>query len=244
MESPLKLETLNTTYVSLSGLIRYLRENDFRGRLHVVLDGYEADVFLYGSEPPSVWEKDLSSGRESRGEEAQQRLIVRSREPGGLITIYEGSSETVSPVEGHSDQTASESDSAEELDSTHLIESSAEVIAAVERAVQSENIEFGSVFRLSRIELGDDYPIIDPTAGEFEYADGKVVLTTNPSAITWQQALVGCLKRVVDQVARNTEEVRFRERVAVELAIAARRQTGGLGGFESQLDRIAGTQVL
>ena len=64
MESPLKLETLDTTYVSLAALIRHLREREFRGRLHVVLEGYEDDVFLYGSESLSLWERELSSGRE------------------------------------------------------------------------------------------------------------------------------------------------------------------------------------
>src|SRR5262245_25665563 len=89
MESQLKLDTLDTSYVSLAALIRHLRERQFRGRLHVQLDGYEADVFLYGAEAPSVWERELSSGRESQGDEAQQRLLVRAREPGGQITMYE-----------------------------------------------------------------------------------------------------------------------------------------------------------
>jgi hypothetical protein len=92
--------------------------------------------------------------------------------------------------------------------------------------------------------MGDDYPFIDPTVGRFEYADAKVVLTANPPPPTFRQAVVTCLKRVVDQVARNTEEAAFRERVAVELAVAARRQTANLSEFQSHLDRIAGTRVL
>ena len=242
MEAQLKLETLDTTFVNLSSLIRYLLKKDFKGRLHVALDGYEADVFLYGSGSPSVREKDLSTGRESHGEDAQQRLLVRSQEPGGLITIYEGASDSAS--DGEPDQIAAELTSTHEADLDQLVGSSAEIIAAVERAVQSEKLDFRSLFRMVRIELGDDYPFIDPTVGGFEYAGGKVVLTTHPSPVTLQQALTGCLKRLVDQVARKTDETRFRERVAVELAIAARHHPAGLGMFGPQLDHIAGTRVL
>src|ERR1044072_57416 len=91
MPEPFKFDSLNTSYVSLASLLRYLREQDFRGRLHVALDQYEVDVFLYGSEAPSVWENDLAAGRESQGEAAMQRLMVRSREAGGVITVYEES---------------------------------------------------------------------------------------------------------------------------------------------------------
>ena len=79
--------------------------------------------------------------------------------------------------------------------------------------------------------------------GVFEYVDGKVVLTANQPRATFKQVLVSCLKLVVDQVASQNGEVHFRERVALELAIAARHQSG-LGEFQSQLDRIAGTRVL
>ncbi len=239
MESPFKLESLNTSYVSLAALIRHLREGEFHGRLHVVLDGYEADVFLDGSKSTSVWERDLSNGRESRGEEAQQRLLVRAREPGGSITIFEGTSDQA-PV----DPAPPEQDAPTEPDSSQLVDLSAEIIAAVERAVNSTGQEFAAFFRRARVELGDDYPFIDPTLGGFKYTNGQVILSADPSPTTFGRAIVACLKRVVDQVAANTGGTSFRERVALELAITARRQTGKLGEFQSHLDRIAGTRVL
>jgi hypothetical protein len=154
-----------------------------------------------------------------------------------LITIFEGTPDAASLNQ-------SETSSLDEIDSSQLVDSSAEIIAAVERAVESAGLEFAPLFRLARVELGDDYPFIDPTVGGFEYADGKVVLTANSSRIALQQALIKCLRRLVDQVARNNGEARFRERVAVELAVTARRKAGWLGEFEPQLDRIAGTRVL
>ena len=67
MAEPLKFDSLNTSYVNLAAFIRHLRESNFTGRLHVALDQYEADVFLYGKDAPSVWENDHAASRESQG---------------------------------------------------------------------------------------------------------------------------------------------------------------------------------
>lgn len=243
MNSPKNFETLDTSFVSLAALIRYLREQKFNGRLHLSLQDYESDVFLYGEEQPSVWEKDLTTGREARGDDALQRLLVRAREPGGVITVYEGLTGTSNPAQA-SDAANVDQGKVEDLTDANLIEASAELINAVERAVQSTGIEFAEEFRIARIGIGDDYPFLDPTLGGFEYTNCNVVVQTIPSERSYVRALTECLRGVVDRVAAKTDETRFRERVAVELAISARRNEKALGSFVEQLDRIAGTRVL
>ena len=54
------------------------------------------------------------------------------------------------------------------------------------------------------------------------------------------------LRRVVDHAAQGDRARRIRERVALDLAVAARKQKGALerSGFDSQLDHIAGTKVI
>ena len=68
MPERFKVDTLSTGYVNLDALLRNLREQEFRRRLHLALDQHEVDVFLCGSEAPSVWENNRSAGRESQGE--------------------------------------------------------------------------------------------------------------------------------------------------------------------------------
>jgi len=254
MAEPLKLETLDTSFVNLAALIRHLRENNFIGRMHVALDQYEADIFLYGADNPSVWENDHSAGRESQGEAAMQRLLVRAREPGGLITLFEGSPTDSTPahvappasdgMEPEAWQTASTAEALNEPDLSNLIVASGEVVAAVERAVESSGLNFQELFYLARVEVGDDYPFLDPTVGGFEYAAAKVKLESTPAPSTYTQGVAETLKRVVNRVAPTKEESGFRERVAVELAMAVRRLPDGLALFMAQLDRIAGTRVL
>lgn len=82
-------ENLDTAFVNLSALVKYLRRREFIGRLRVELNSYEADIVLYEGNKISVREHDKISGRVGDGEQAFQRLIIRAREAGGTIHVYQ-----------------------------------------------------------------------------------------------------------------------------------------------------------
>ncbi len=262
MNRLVQLETLDTSFVNLGALIRHLRQRNFVGRVKVSLEEYEADVFLSGTEEPSIWEKNHATGRDAEGKEAMDRLLVRARDPGGLITIYQGAAEATSakeplfgepltaasvkipePSRPGADSTTSGVPPAlpVEIDWPELLAASGELISAVERAVQSINEEFTTHFRSVLIAIGDDYPFLDPTAGVFQYADASAQLREYPAAGAYISGLTESLRRVISQLAAGNAGARFRERVAVELAVAARRKENAFAEFTPQLDRIAGT---
>lgn len=287
MDGSIKFESLDTSYVNLESLIRYLRDRDFVGRLHVALDQYEADVFLYGADSPSVWESDHATGSGAQGDAAMERLLVRALEPRGLITIYErtvpepaeGSepeqptalvpdqamisepepqaaavleqaaawetiTETSSDLEAAIEATKLEAP-AETVDWYKLLRISGELIAAVERAIESAGGDFSEYFCAVRVELGDDYPFLDPSVGEFKYANAVVQLQERPAASAFIASLTECLRRIVSKLARDDRSgTRLRERVALELAVAARKHGTSMSEFSPYLDRIAGTRVL
>lgn len=93
MNSRTLYENLDTSFVNLWALLRYLMQRGVVGRIHVELPDYTADVFLNGSSTPMVHEVDQATGRDSLEEAALHRLVVRAREPGGTITVYEGEEE-------------------------------------------------------------------------------------------------------------------------------------------------------
>ena len=93
VNSRILYENLDTSFVNLWALLRYLMKRGLIGRVHVELEDYTADVFLTGSSTPRVHEIDHATGRESLEEAALHRLVVRAREPGGAITVYEGANE-------------------------------------------------------------------------------------------------------------------------------------------------------
>lgn len=82
-------ENLDTAFVNLSALIKYLRHREFVGLIRVELNSYEAEINLCEDNKIAVREHDKISGRKAEGEEVFQRLLIRSREPGGTIHVYQ-----------------------------------------------------------------------------------------------------------------------------------------------------------
>ena len=209
-----QFDNLNTSYVNLAALLRYLREQNFSGSIHVVLDEYEAEIFLAESGSAAVFEIDRISGVPAQEEGAMERALVHAREPGGTITVYEGKTQP-----GSATGAASESS----------IPGFADPFPTAD-AAPAEQVDW------------DDHPFLDPTASNFKYANGTVTLGARPATSAYVTGLSECLRRIVNKLAIDKEGKRFRERVAVELALAARLRP--LGDFQLQLDKIAGTRVL
>jgi hypothetical protein len=92
-------ENLDTSFVNLSALVRYLRRRQFVGKISVELSGYEASIFLGEANYLRAREHDQIAGRIAEGEEALQRILIRSREPGGIVNVYQEVAETEEIVE-------------------------------------------------------------------------------------------------------------------------------------------------
>jgi hypothetical protein len=249
-------ENMDTAYVNIASLLRYLQSRDFAGRVHIELVEYEADVYLNANSAPRVREINHATGHDAEGEEALQHLLARSGESGGLVSVYAGEEETLvgsnMPMSlsnvGIEFGLDSNADISPEEHAWHeLIHLSGEVIAAVERASSSVNADFETLFRSARLELSDDYSFLDPLAESFEYARGGLVrLHVRPSPDAYVASICECMRRVVSSMAIGEFGGRLRERVALELAILARRRQSQLTSFKliQQFDRIAGTRVL
>jgi hypothetical protein len=249
-------ENLDTTYVSVAALVHYLQQREFKGWIHVELDEYDADVFLDGGNPPRVRETDHASGRTDESEAALQRLLVRAREPGGLVSVFEGEREEAASVEASQAATTAaavtgaanenRNVSPEEKEWRDLVRLSGELIATVERAALSAGADFTTLFRLVRLGLADDYSFLDPGSATFEYGNGTAELRARPSAKAFVTGIGEALRRVVNKISAGPRAETVRERVALELAVLARRRQSQLAKFKftPQLDRIAGTRVL
>jgi hypothetical protein len=266
--TPFIHENLDTAFVNLAALMRYLQARKFNGRIHVELDEYDADLFLNADAAPRVRETDHATGRTAEGDAALQRLLVRAREAGGLVSVYEETAEDVAYNAGSTNVSMNEnaadlhagranaktvvSDAAtEEAEAwDELTRVSGELIAAVGRAVASTGADFNAHFRETRLALADDYPFLDPALGNFEYKDdGTIELRAGKlEARVYVSGVTACLRRMVDRLAAQTSDdgKALRERVALELAVLARRRQTALARtqFILQLERIAGTRVL
>ena len=82
-------QNLDTSFVNLSALIKFLRRRQFVGSVKIELNGYKAEIHLKTKNQISVKENDEISGRVSEGKEALQRALIRTREPGGTISVFQ-----------------------------------------------------------------------------------------------------------------------------------------------------------
>jgi hypothetical protein len=252
-------ENLDTSFVNLGALLRYLQQRDFRGRVLVDMGDYKAEVLLRAGERPICKERDTTSGREGEGEAALQRLLVRAMDAGGIISVYREEERAVdaaafeepaaSRQQARADLSAEDDDrelSDQGFDWEGFLRTSADLIAAIERAVQSTGANFHAMFRMARLELADDYLFLDPNDGRFEYANSEIELHSSPSPRAFVSGLSEALRRVVERLAAGKRAMSVRERVALELAVLVRRRGRQLDhfGFMPQLNRIAGTRVI
>jgi len=246
-------EDLNTSFVNLGALLRYLEARGFAGRVRVALEDYEADITLRAGEKPLVREHNRTTGRVDEGEAALQRLLVRAMDAGGRIDVYREAGEeteqgrSLAGVESEAeDDEAGLESSGEGVNWQGLLRTSAELIAAVERAALGVGANFGAAFQMARLELADDYAFLDPNDARFIYAGGEVKLQAglNPKAFVY--GLCETLHRVVEKISVGRRSATVRERVALELAVLSRRRRQQLASFGilAQLDRIAGTRVI
>ena len=262
-------QDLDTSFVNLWALLRYLSQQSFVGRVHVELTDYSADVLVDGRETPLVHEVDHAAGTDVVEEAALHRLVLRVRESPGKISVYQGADEAV--AEGQSEKAsipgaatpeairssaAKENDDATEttlmqeaaptVDADQTIKLSGELIGAVEQAVASQGANFAALFQQARVALADDYTFLDPMNGLLDYHNSSVKIKDGNIPQGFAAGISETLRRVVDQLATGDRARRARERVALELARVTRknREAIAASGFKEQLDRIAGTRVI
>ena len=258
-------QNLDTAYVNLASLLRHLQQRDFAGRVHVELDEYDADIFLAARERPRVRERDHVTGRVAEGDAALQRVLVRASEPGGLVSVFAGETDA-SRADDWGDNFSAPAPAAtggagvgdggggvdevgaaqtqDEIDRRVVLQLGGEVIAAVERAVETSGAEFAPHFQAARAEASEKFPFLASLSACVEYAEGEARLARAVSVAEFVEGTCEALRAVVERVAasgggaaRGVRREAARELAALE---EARPRSLARFNFSAQLERIAG----
>lgn len=81
-------ENLDTSFINLSALVKYLRRKRFAGSIRLELGDYAAEIRFDETGDLTARENDRAGGRGGEGEEALQRILIRARQPGGIVNVY------------------------------------------------------------------------------------------------------------------------------------------------------------
>jgi hypothetical protein len=82
-------KNLDTGFVNLSALLRYLRQKGFVGLVRVDINEYRAEISFDEARKVRMREFVNGTGLAAEGSGALQRLLVTARAEGGVINVYE-----------------------------------------------------------------------------------------------------------------------------------------------------------
>jgi hypothetical protein len=82
-------KNLDTVFVNLSALLRYLRQRGFVGVVRVDIQDHKTEIIFDETQRVRLREFSTVTGKMPADDGALQRLLIRAREPGGLINVYQ-----------------------------------------------------------------------------------------------------------------------------------------------------------
>jgi len=213
-------ENLDTSFVNLPALVRYLRRRQFAGNIRVELSDYEADIALTAAGEMRVREHDRIAGRISEGEEALQRLLIRAREPGGIINVYQAVEESATAIE---EPMPVVEKIIEKL--PVAVETKQAVVSVTAKPPHQNNnskiAEAGSFAKVESLTLGNFTPGPKPPEFPFEFSNNYEAKAKQPNLPTqdWQMIL-NLTAELLDTIDKSLAEANLEFAAAFEKARA------------------------
>jgi hypothetical protein len=186
---------LNTDFTDLGQLVAKLQSEGHTGYLEMTMRGGVGTAMIL-MRSGEVVESILSSGTEVlSGIEVARRIIERASSLGAVFNVYRTS------VEEAFQETA------EIMAGLDLPESLAvwqSILAAVESVVdgKSSHGSFLDTFKDVLVDKAEEYPFLDPFAGDFQYGEGLITYQ-GPASKDFNPALAGCLNATLARVAES-----------------------------------------
>jgi hypothetical protein len=186
---------LDTDFSDLGQLVATLQSDGHTGYVEVVLKGGKGTAIIL-MQSGEVVESILSSGNEVlSGAPAFPHIIETASSLGAVFSVCATSIE---------DAFQDSAGIMVGLELPRLLEVWQDVVAAVEEVVDSQcgRGKFVDAFKDSLVERADEYPFLDPFAGEFDYREGRITYT-GPASTELSPALGQCLSGTVDSMAES-----------------------------------------
>jgi hypothetical protein len=195
LKSELVHKDLNTDFSDLGQLLTKLQSEGHTGYVEVAVKGGKGTAMIL-MRSGDVVESMLSSGSDVlSGAQTLPHIVETASSVGAVFNVYR----TV--IEEAFESTA---EILVGLELPQLLGVWQDVVAGVERAVDHRAGEgsFLKAFKDTLIDGAEDYPFLDPFAGEFDYREGQITYTGSVSE-EFSQALGRSLSATVDTIAER-----------------------------------------
>ena len=227
-------QNLNTSFVNVGALVRYLRQLQFVGSIRVELSSYEADIIFTNSKTIQAREYDHIAGRIAHGEHALKRILIRCKKPHGRINVYKavegyaGTGEAPvfvdkSIVRDARELAASAGGtaatekgfefvlSARDRENALVLAALSEILRTVDEALATANLSFTSAFQLACDSIAPAYPFMEKNRHALMYKKGEIRLNVPAETSNVAAAVFDALKPIFRRLrAEQKYELLFR----------------------------------
>lgn len=221
-------QNLNTSFVNVGALVRYLRGLQFVGSIRIELSSYEADIVFTSSKKIMAREYDHIAGRISHGEHVLQRILDRAKEPHGRVHVYEA----VGGYAGHGDGSVFVDKSiiaqARKLAASHggtvveeksfeivmnsrdnekllLLAELSQILRIFDDVLALRNLSFAAAFQVACDAIASDYSFMTSGRPALIYRDGELRLSAAAETGDVMSAVFDALRPIVRRLRKETK---------------------------------------
>lgn len=219
-------QNLNTSFVNVTALVRYLQSLQFVGSIRLELSSYEADIVFTSSRTIQAREFDHIAGRIASGADALKRILVRAKEPHGRVHVYRA----VEGYAGHDGVAVFVDRSivtkAREMaanpggtiasvlqyervmkggaaENALVLEALSELLRVIDEVLAKGKLSFAAAFGIACDAIAPEYPFMSSDARALRYKDGEIKLSSNADGATVASAVFAALHPIFRRLRRE-----------------------------------------
>lgn len=219
-------QNLNTSFVNVAALVRYLKSLQFVGSIRIELSSYEADIIFTSSRTILAREYDHIAGLISTGSDALKRILVRAREPHGRVHVYR----VVDGYGGHDDgqvfvdrsivrraremaaNTGGRMTSrnhyelvmnGQDSENALLLGALSELLRTIDEVLAKGRLSFAAAFGLACDAIAPHYPFMSTDGRGLRYKNGEIRLKVSADGATIASAVFDALRPIFSRLRRE-----------------------------------------
>jgi hypothetical protein len=213
LEYEVLFKGLSTDFTRLDKLLLKLREEKHKGFIEVLTKEQQAMgvLFLEGGEPVEMFTTP-ESGPSVFGRKSIPIFVENVIKQGAIFDVYQSKGKILKKERKGIDETKKTKETEEKKaagpreDLKELMPILQEIISEAEKLVDGSSRRrglFHKVFKESLIEKSEEFPFLDPFAGEFEYRDGTIQFNGETGARDFTRGIVEGLASALPRLEKE-----------------------------------------
>jgi hypothetical protein len=192
---------LSTDFTRLDRLLLKLREEKHNGFIEVLTKEHQpmGVLFLEGGEPIEMFTTP-ESGPSLFGRKSIPIFVENTIKQGAIFDVYRGQGKILKKEIRGVKVTGEGEDLKELIPIFQEVFSRAEQL--VDGATKKKGV-FHKLFKESLVERSEEFPFLDPFAGEFEYREGTIQFTGETGIKDFAKGIVECLVGTLSHLERE-----------------------------------------